>query len=538
MAITSILIMRNRYSKVINVILLGLLLEFTPFFSPRDFDTNEEVSNLTLPSSAEDSHDLSIILSISNRVFITDNISYFIQIENKGNVSETAFYSIWVNNSKILEDSVWADLSYQIATLEYLNFSAPGLYNITAIVSSASGEDENWEDNTYTEWMEVVSETVIKYTPGDFMSHSYSEYFTGDEPSQQNITYQDKIDDCHVRVEMTANGNTSSYILNTFTRVYEDEDDNQFFMFPNMFYWQIGTNVSIGCEIPFSIFPMTIVNETNFQFKGMGLNAWIAEFFDTFYYYHKETGVLLGIANSTKDLIAELTETNIIEIQIPHLITPSDINMEYGVSSTDISWSAEDSNPAYYNLLCNGLLIVNSTWNNSENITFDMGDYLPGIYVLNLVVYNTLGQFISENITVRIVDTTTPVISGPNDVFISEGTTEYELSWNVTDSLPNSYYILKDGVIIFDSTWVEGEISFILENLTVGEYMYELRVNDTSGNIATDSVMVTVSKKSIGLPGNLATFLIFIEIIATVQILIKKYNKHSANRIIIPMGEC
>ena len=54
-------------------------------------------------------------------------------------------------------------------------------------------------------------------------------------------------------------------------------------MWLNVFYWQIGTNVSIGSEIPFFIFPITIFNETNFQFKGMGLNAWVGESFGTFY---------------------------------------------------------------------------------------------------------------------------------------------------------------------------------------------------------------------------------------------------------------
>ncbi|UYP46939.1 hypothetical protein NEF87_003224 [Candidatus Lokiarchaeum ossiferum] len=519
--------MRNRFIKVINVIILGLLLGIIPNFSPSNFSTNEVMSNLTWPSSAEDFHDLCISLGVSNIAYLNVNSSYNFQIENKGNITDTAEYSIWVNNSKILEGSHSVEIGIPTVTLGYFNFTAPGIYNITAFVSSTSGEDENWEDNTNTEWIEVVSEPVLKYNIGDFMSYHYSELFTEEAPIQLDITYQSEIDDFNVRLEIIENGTASTPILNTYTRKYGSFlSENPITDMFGIFYWQIGLNVSIGSEFPFFLSSLEITNDTKFNYNEMTLNAWVGEWYGICFYYHKETGVLLTMTNSTtNELMVELTDTNMIEISIPHLTSPSDMDMEYGVTPTNIAWWAEDADPTNYILECNGSLIMNSSWINMENITFDMQDYLPGIYVLSLTVYNAMGQFVSESITVTIVDTTAPVISGPNDTIVSEKTVEFELLWNVTDYLPDSYQILKDGIVIFESSWTEGEISFILENLTVGEYIYELRVNDTSGNIATDNVMVTVSNKSVGLPSYLATFLIIAEIIATVGVLIKKNKK-------------
>ncbi len=493
----------------------GLLLEL----NTEDFDVQYILTDTNQISS--DFHDISISIDSPYITLVDYPTSITYSLANDGTFSEIATYSIWVNNSKVIEKVITLENGIGVVGTPKLNFSSTGWYNITAYVAFESEEDENWEDNTDTLWIKVVTEPVIAYTVGDYMVFHYSELLTI-EPFQVNLTYQTPIDECHVQLKLNENGTITYPILNTLTRYLEGEE---FTMAGLTYYYQIGRHVSIGTHISFGSGYIEILNETIIEYLDVPMEVWVGNISSYSAYYHKETGVLLGIGNETA-LLIELTDTNMISLQSPTLISSGDVTREYGDSVSNISWEAFDTHPANYIIQCNSTPIDEATWSNDESIMYEITEYLPGIYLFNISVFNEAGLSTSDLITVSIVDTTIPVISSPPNLVINDISQPYTISWNVSDLLPDYYQLYKDGIIIDQGNWSStDEIIFDLKNLTVGEYDFELRVYDTSGNLALDVVHVIVEKKTIGLPLNMTISLISVQIVGSIILILSKQHK-------------
>ncbi|MFX1485019.1 MAG: hypothetical protein ACFFCP_17715, partial [Promethearchaeota archaeon] len=95
----------------------------------------------------------------------------------------------------------------------------------------------------------------------------------------------------------------------------------------------------------------------------------------------------------------------------------------------------------------------------------------------------------------RIYENVTPVIEGPGPVEFYFSETGYTLSWNVSDDYLNMYKILRN-----EEDFAEGTINpdnpvitISLDNLAIGIHNFTLYANDTSGNTAVHSVLVTVN---------------------------------------------
>ncbi len=112
-------------------------------------------------------------------------------------------------------------------------------------------------------------------------------------------------------------------------------------------------------------------------------------------------------------------------------------------------------------------------------IATDLGFHAGGWYLDDIKVNET-------------ADVTPPVITPLNTtVTIDEGSTDI-LSWNVSDDEPDRYNITRDGTLVDNGTWVNGWINISLGLLPAGVFGYNLTVNDTTGNVASSSITVTV----------------------------------------------
>jgi hypothetical protein len=91
------------------------------------------------------------------------------------------------------------------------------------------------------------------------------------------------------------------------------------------------------------------------------------------------------------------------------------------------------------------------------------------------------------------------VIDGPDPLEFYYTTTGESLSWNITDDFVSKYRI-TDNITDFASGDIDPEkpiITISLNGLVIGVHNFTLYANDTSGNTATYSVLVTVLRDNI-----------------------------------------
>lgn len=96
------------------------------------------------------------------------------------------------------------------------------------------------------------------------------------------------------------------------------------------------------------------------------------------------------------------------------------------------------------------------------------------------------------NMLIIIEDTTAPILSGPEDFEYKVGSTGNYIEWNVTDCFPDRYSIYQNDSLLIENALASRQIILNVDGLDVGKYIYEIYVNDTSGNSALDTLIVTV----------------------------------------------
>ncbi|MFV2015700.1 MAG: hypothetical protein ACC656_09750, partial [Candidatus Heimdallarchaeota archaeon] len=114
-----------------------------------------------------------------------------------------------------------------------------------------------------------------------------------------------------------------------------------------------------------------------------------------------------------------------------------------------------------------------------------------------LFVYDNenAGFIIAEVIDSSLFPSTTapPSISDEQDFSYELGTIGHSISWTVNSEIPDYFIIYLNGVELELGTWSNGDILTVnVDNLSMGEYLYEILVFDTNGDFASDSVLLTV----------------------------------------------
>jgi hypothetical protein len=127
------------------------------------------------------------------------------------------------------------------------------------------------------------------------------------------------------------------------------------------------------------------------------------------------------------------------------------------------------------------------------------GEFVIGNYDVKLVAYDQNGNFAEDIINLRIYENVTPVIDGPDPIEFYYTITGKSLLWNVTDEFVNQYRITDNDTEVATGD-IDSErpvITISLDGLNIGVHNFTLYANDTSGNTATYSVLVTVLRDDI-----------------------------------------
>jgi hypothetical protein len=89
-------------------------------------------------------------------------------------------------------------------------------------------------------------------------------------------------------------------------------------------------------------------------------------------------------------------------------------------------------------------------------------------------------------------ETTTPTIDQPADIDYVEGTTGNTIIWTPSDAHPSHYVVYRNGTEVALASWNGSSITVDVDGLSVGVYNYTIVVYNTSGNWASDTVLVIV----------------------------------------------
>jgi hypothetical protein len=142
----------------------------------------------------------------------------------------------------------------------------------------------------------------------------------------------------------------------------------------------------------------------------------------------------------------------------------------------------------------NEISVKTGIWNSTlEVITISVDGLGIGSYNYTIIVWDIGGNPQTDTVWVTVEDTTPPDIPGPIDIEYAEGLTGNDIVWNPSDLYPFSQIIERNGLVLRSTTWDGSPIAISADGLSPGEWNFTLIVSDSSGNIAVDTVMVTVN---------------------------------------------
>ncbi|MHA1135012.1 MAG: hypothetical protein ACTSSE_00835 [Candidatus Thorarchaeota archaeon] len=215
------------------------------------------------------------------------------------------------------------------------------------------------------------------------------------------------------------------------------------------------------------------------------------------------TTTYLGLPIGLGDYYFNLSAPS-ADIRSPIVTGPGNQDILLDAENVTISWTLEDEFPETIEVYIDDALDSSVTWTNTTyeyvfNVTEAFGEFVIGEYEVKLIAYDQNLNSVEDIITLRIYEDVFPVIEGPEDVEFYFTETGYSLSWNVSDDNLNQYTIFNnDGVVISgDVDPDEPIITVSLNALEIAEHNFTLSLNDTSGNTAYDSVIVTVKADDI-----------------------------------------
>jgi hypothetical protein len=187
------------------------------------------------------------------------------------------------------------------------------------------------------------------------------------------------------------------------------------------------------------------------------------------------------------------------DLRDPVITGPGDKDVLIDAENVTLSWTLQDEYPYSIQVWIDGALNVTSPWENTTydyifNVTAAFPQFIIGYYEIKLVALDQNSNSAENTLTLRFYENVTPIIEGPGSVEIFFSETGHSLSWNVTDDYVNMYRILDNDTLVESGTIDPEEpvIQISLDHLSIGVHNFSLYANDTSGNTAINSVLVTV----------------------------------------------
>ncbi|MFX1282550.1 MAG: Ig-like domain-containing protein [Promethearchaeota archaeon] len=199
--------------------------------------------------------------------------------------------------------------------------------------------------------------------------------------------------------------------------------------------------------------------------------------------------------NSIFDIVNITVYPRVPDSEPPFIVTPELLEYEEGTEGHYLTWICHDDHPYAYKILFNDKEVVYAPWHGG-NITVCVDGLTIGLWYINLTVWDLKGNNNSTIVLLTVIpplpDEKSPIVNQPAKQNIGEGARGI-IIWEVSDEHPGYYLILKNGTVIFQSSyWESGLIRYSFDSLSVGIWLFNLTLWDLSGNSASSIAIVMV----------------------------------------------
>lgn len=199
------------------------------------------------------------------------------------------------------------------------------------------------------------------------------------------------------------------------------------------------------------------------------------------------------VSDTSGNTARDTTFVTIIDDTGPSIDHPIDIIYSLDTTGNTIEWNATDLHPDTFTVFREHIIIQSVSWSGTPIIVSIDGLGI-GIYNFTILVNDTSGNWISDQVNVTVIVPPEPTIDHPSDQNIPEGSTSNTIEWIPDDVDPSRYEIFQDGDLVKSGLWNSSAetITISIDGLSAGVYDYEIIVYDDLNNTATDLVIVTV----------------------------------------------
>jgi nitrous oxidase accessory protein NosD len=181
----------------------------------------------------------------------------------------------------------------------------------------------------------------------------------------------------------------------------------------------------------------------------------------------------------------------------------SDFTFEFG-KTVDVYFTSEDPNYDSYRLYLDGTEIDVGTWQStswfdSQRINLRVDTLGPGRHIFSILLEDSDGVPSAriETIIVTIGDSLFPEIRGPEDMFVEYSLNPTELVWRAVDNNPHNFTLNHNGSEVENGMWNSLDPIVYFPVLEIGIHYFTIAVSDSSGNMANDTVILTVADTTV-----------------------------------------
>ncbi len=177
---------------------------------------------------------------------------------------------------------------------------------------------------------------------------------------------------------------------------------------------------------------------------------------------------------------------------------PTNYLYAVGSSNNYLNWSWYDFSNGTYIIYSNGSQIDSGSFGSGNRLFYFLISGLSGdiLYNITLLLTDFYGNNNTDLVWVyaQAEDGNPTIVVFPDDISYNVGDTGNIIRWGASDNHPNTYNVTIDGDWYVGGNWDSGNfINVNIDGLSIGTYTFILYVYDTSGNVSTDTVIVTVN---------------------------------------------
>ncbi|TFG27758.1 hypothetical protein EU527_18190 [Candidatus Thorarchaeota archaeon] len=207
-------------------------------------------------------------------------------------------------------------------------------------------------------------------------------------------------------------------------------------------------------------------------------------------FYKYELIVYDDLDNSASDIVW----VNVTDTTTPIISDVADFSIPYGVSGEYLTWSCDEPYPDYFVITQDSVVIDEGAWNGTD-LRVNLNGLSVDSYIFVVSANDTFGNSATDEVIVSVIlDDDPPSVTPLDDVSFEFGITGIYLVWSCSDLFPDSYIIYRNSSVVDSDLWNGSNLAVNLDGLNLGTYNYTIILYDTSGNSASDSVIVTVAE--------------------------------------------